>query len=168
MSPSGFSAWRAGPKPTLATVATPAAHTSRRELHIARQVSRTALMRTGSARRAASHPVAGAGSASGRTVTRPPSNGAAELARSVMASSLAPSIALSRTARVAGSAVSGFIALDREPRDRRATGRRTRSGAVISKLRRCLDKPEIAVAGTDTEAARESSWSEAACSPARS
>src|SRR5579871_4735004 len=50
VTPGGLNALRAGPNPNASTVPTPAAHTSSRELHSARQESATAAILHGSAR----------------------------------------------------------------------------------------------------------------------
>src|ERR1700686_1562207 len=53
--PGGLKAPRRGPKPNTTSVPTPAAHTSRRDHASARQQSRSAAMRAGSARSSPSH-----------------------------------------------------------------------------------------------------------------
>ena len=51
--PGGSKAPRVGPKPKASTVSMPAASTNRRELHSARQLSRTAVRRAASSDRSA-------------------------------------------------------------------------------------------------------------------
>ena len=100
--PTGLSAWRTGPLPSSATVPAPAPHTSTRERHSACQLSRSAVMRSGSARRRAHHAGRPAPPARKRAAVRGDGPTAGLLARSTT---------FSRTPAMASSAVSGFMTL---------------------------------------------------------
>src|SRR5271165_1396569 len=134
----GSYALREDPSPKIAAAPTPTSHTSKREVHSARQLIRRAPRRAGSLRRRASGPASGAVNR-GRTASGWRSRGTLPTA--------------GETSAAVSSALRVLMGAENERSGRGlATGRRTQLGTVISKLVRCLDNPACVAAGAAARA----------------